>query len=596
MMGQPLHIADAEAWLAVATEPDLCKVGKCVVAFNSFARLDRKHTASPDVKARGALVYRVGDLFMTTYANAGAHIVCGTSLCSAYVQVLGGHANVKVNALPAARHDSACRINCDSTGMGGARGQIVTMTKTVAPAAAKQASAAPGTLARVSKKLLALKSLRDALMAGRLDPDAFDWTFDFDSANAALDGWIGEIHGTPGTVGDWDAQIGRAALGFTKDFVMGVGELAYEAIKGVPKLALRNTREGRLLARLDEQILAEEISLGNADAPSIARDALGLAKAMARPVSDPWAKGQYVESTMRGGLEVLTFWSGALKAARAAKAKKLLDLAKAKDAAAAAAAGSATTTAALPPSSISAAASAPAAGTVASSTTGSPAVAGTVGSGATASAAKVATAPAVTGGIVVPPAVTSAARGGVYVALAPKRMRPAANGFSGPDGYLTHGIRDSPLRSEEGRKLVASYRAQGIAPDKALKMSRELMASGSTLPKAVDLAAGESLFKIVPEGNMPGPYSAFFATKDEVTALKGMSYDQISDRIGIPLESQQTLRFDVVEVKATKAVTVFESKIAPTTQNGYIQPGGGIQTLITNRSAFTNPTVIGKLP
>lgn len=193
------------------------------------------------------------------------------------------------------------------------------------------------------------------------------------------------------------------------------------------------------------------------------------------------------------------------------------------------------------------------------------------------------------------PVGTSAARGRVDVFRTPKRVRPAANGFSGPDGYITHGILDSPLYSEEGRKLVAAYRSQGFAPDRALKMSRELMASGSTLPKAVDLVAGDSLFKIVPEGTLPAPYSAFFAAKDEVTALVKMSYDQIADRLGIPLESQQTLRFDVVEVKATKAVTVFESTIAPTTQNGYIQPGGGIQTLITDRSAFTNPAQIGKL-
>ncbi|NHZ98853.1 hypothetical protein [Massilia sp. CCM 8734] len=596
MMGQTRHIAHAEGWLAVATESDLCKVGKCIVAFNSFARLDHKYAASPDVKARGTPVYRVGDLFKNTQANTGAHIVSGTSLSTGYLQILEGHSNVKINAIPVARHDSACRINCDSTGMGGARGRIVTMTKTVAPAAPKPVAAAPGAVARVSKKLLALKALRDGLIGRRLNLDALDDIFNFDSANATLKGWIGDVEGTPGTVGDWLAQGGRAGLGFASEFAMGTGELVYEAIKGVPKLARRTTREGRLLASLDEQILAEEISLGNIDAPSIARDAVGLATAMARPVTDPWMKGQYVESTTRGGIELFTFWSGASKAIRAAKAKKLLDLAGAKGAAAAATAGTATTAAVYPVASIAPTAT-PAVGAVAGTIpTGGATVAGAVGTSATASSATVATAPVVTGSVVRRPVVTSGARGGVYVSLAPKRPRPAANGFSGPDGYMTHGIRDSPLHSDEGRKLVAAYRSQGVAPDKALKISRELMASGSTLPKAVDLAAGESLFKIVPEGNMPGPYSAFFATQDELTTMKGMSYDQISDRIGIPLESQQTLRFDVVEVKATKAVTVFESKIASTTQNGYIQPGGGIQTLITNRSAFTNPTVIGKLP
>lgn len=592
MMGQTRHIAHAEGWLAVATEPDLCKVGKCVVAFNSFARLDHRHAASPDVKARGTPVYRVGDLFKNTQANAGAHVISGTSLGTGYLQILEGHSNVKINAIPVARHDSACRINCDSTGLGGARGQIVTMTKTVAPAVAKPA-AAP----RVSKKLLQLKAMRDSLIGGRLNLDALDEIVNFDGLNNVLDSWIAEIQGTPGTVGDWDAQVRRGLLGGIKQIAVGTVELGYEGIKNVPKLIRRlGTKEGWLLAAVDRQILLEEISLGNLSGESIAQDAGKIGAAMARPVTNPWQKGQYVEATTRGGFELLTLLSVPVKALRAAQAKKLLDLAKAKDAAAAASAAVSTTTAAAhPASSVIAAVGAPSIGTVSrAAATGSAAITGAVGSGA--STATVATVPAVAGRIGPGTVGASTAYGGVYVSLAPKRMRPAANGFSGPDGYITHGIRDSPLHSEEGRKLVASYRSQGVAPDSALKRSRELMASGSTLPKAVDLAAGESLFKIVPEGSMPGPNSAFFATKDEVSALKGMSYDQISDRIGIPLESQQTLRFDVVEVKATKAVTVFESKIAPTSQNGYIQPGGGIQTLITNRSAFTDPTVIGKLP
>lgn len=76
-----------------------------------------------------------------------------------------------------------------------------------------------------------------------------------------------------------------------------------------------------------------------------------------------------------------------------------------------------------------------------------------------------------------------------------------------------------------------------------------------------------------------------------------LSYDQISGRLGIPLESQQTARFDVVKVVAQEPTTVFESTIARTTQNEYTQPGGGVQTLIGNRGQFSAPVVTGtKLP
>ncbi|MDQ1924120.1 hypothetical protein [Massilia pseudoviolaceinigra] len=589
MMGLVRHIAHADGWLVVATEPDLCHVGKCVVAFNSFAQLDYRHAASPDVKARGTPVYRIGDLFKNTQANAGAHIVSGTSLSTGYVQILEGHSNVKVNGIPVARHDSGCRINCDSAGMGGARGQVVTMVKTIAPPPAKGAAAPASAVARVSNKLLALKTMRDKLLAGRLDLDALDEFIDFDRANAVSDGWIGAIQGTPGTVGDWAAQGLRGVLGGAKGFVMGTGELAYEVVKGVPKLLrMGGTVQGQQLAMLDKLILIEDIRLGNVSATSVAQDASGLASAMVSPVTNPWSKGQYVESVTRGVFEAAMFGSGWLKAARAAKAKKLLDLAKVKDAAATAAATTATTvTTTAGSAAISTATGAATRAGTAAVRTGSSAT-GTSGAAAVGSAAKVGTG-----------ASTKAiptGRGGVYVSGAPKRARPPPNGYSGPDAYKTHGIVDSPFNSAEGRRLVESYTSQGFTPVEAAEKAANLMASGSSLPKTIDLVAGDSLYKLVPEGDMPGKYSAFFATKDEISALKGMSYDQISDRLGIPLESQQTLRFDVHEVSANRAITVFESTIARTSQNGYLQPGGGIQTLITDRSAFTSPVLIGKLP
>ncbi|MGB3608917.1 MAG: hypothetical protein WA987_00975, partial [Cellvibrio sp.] len=176
----------------------------------------------------------------------------------------------------------------------------------------------------------------------------------------------------------------------------------------------------------------------------------------------------------------------------------------------------------------------------------------------------------------------------------PKRPRPEPNGFDGPDGYRTHGIKEPPLESPEGRALVESYEAQGMSREQAVARAANLMESGSTYPRAINVADGDKLYKIVPENNMPGKYSAFFASEKEINALQGQSYDQIADKLGIPLESQQTARFDIVEVTAKKPVTVFESVIAPTTQNGYAQPGGGVQTLITDRTAFTEPRLTGK--
>lgn len=131
----------------------------------------------------------------------------------------------------------------------------------------------------------------------------------------------------------------------------------------------------------------------------------------------------------------------------------------------------------------------------------------------------------------------------------------------------------------------------------AISYADGLINSSSTLPKKVKINKGDELYKLVPEGEMPGEYSAYFAKKSDVDALEGQSYDQISDQLGIPLESQQTEKFDIIKVIANEDVDVFEAIIAPTTQNNYHQPGGGTQMLITNRKSFSNPIKTGrKLP
>ncbi|WP_028455956.1 hypothetical protein [Chitinilyticum litopenaei] len=174
------------------------------------------------------------------------------------------------------------------------------------------------------------------------------------------------------------------------------------------------------------------------------------------------------------------------------------------------------------------------------------------------------------------------------------RIKPAPDNYA---SYVTHGLKTNPLDLEEGRHLIRELQKQGMDQAQALTKARELLASGSTVPKAASVSPGEKLYKLVPEGEMPGARSAFWATKDEVAALKGMSRDQIADRLGIPLESQQLPRFDVVEITATRPTTTFSSTIAPTTQNGWEQAGGGIQTLVTDRGAFTPPVATGsKLP
>jgi uncharacterized Zn-binding protein involved in type VI secretion len=327
--GTARHIAHAEGWQAVCTAPDFCKVGKDVIAFNSFATLDQKRSASPNVKARGTAIYRQGDVLQNVQADAGKHVVSGTSLGSGHVKILDGHANVKVNGVPVARHDSRCLINCDASGFGGAQGKLVTEQKAAGSDPPRVESTVPPGQ-RTSAKLEALKKAREEVAAGMLNFDALDEYVNFEQTNEVLDGLIKNISADPGTGADYAAQVARGVLGFAKDFVLGAGELAYEGIKAVPKFErLTQTESGRLHAQLDAQILAENIRLDNISAGSMGQSALNIGKAIVAPVRDPWEKGQYVESGTRAITEIFAASVGWLKASKVARAAKAADAAKA---------------------------------------------------------------------------------------------------------------------------------------------------------------------------------------------------------------------------------------------------------------------------
>lgn len=196
---------------------------------------------------------------------------------------------------------------------------------------AKCQTAPPGQ--RTSPQLERMKEAKAKLESGQLDFNALDEYVNFGDANKGLDGLIGQIQGSPGTAGDYAAQAARGLLGFGKDVVMGVGELAYEGVKGVPKLGrMAFTSNGQAINQLNGAILAENIRLGNITPGTVGQGALDIGAAIVKPITDPWKRGDYVESVTRGAAEALTApiaLTKAQRAAQAAKAKAALDAAKA---------------------------------------------------------------------------------------------------------------------------------------------------------------------------------------------------------------------------------------------------------------------------
>jgi len=168
--------------------------------------------------------------------------------------------------------------------------------------------------------------------------------------------------------------------------------------------------------------------------------------------------------------------------------------------------------------------------------------------------------------------------------------KPAPDGFK---SYRTHGISENPMLTPEGRNMVSQYEKQGFTRDEAILKTRQLMESGSTRPLANPVEIGNKFYKLVPKNSMPGPNSEFWMSKAEMESLRGLNADQIGDCLGLPLESQQAGEFDVVQITAIHPSMSYTSRIAPTSQNGWTQSGGKVQTLLTDRSSFNAPSRTG---
>jgi uncharacterized Zn-binding protein involved in type VI secretion len=307
LTGQTRHVGhETSEWSVACITPDVCRVGKRTIAFDSSATLGCKTQHSPNVKARGTPVYRVGDMSSGTQANAGKHVVSGTSGGKGYVKFNSGHDSVKVNGIPVVRHDSLVQINCNAAGIGGACGQVITQIKAPNSQAKKASEAAQAPAGkRTSPRLEQLKAEREALVADMWNLDYTDKWVRFDDTHDALDTAIDGIQGEEGTAYDYAAQVGRGIAGFGKDVVLGTAELLYEGVKLSPKLYRRlYGSNGQKLTQLDVAILEEEIQLGNITSGTLGEGALEIGGAIVEPVTTPWKEGDKVEAITRGGAEV----------------------------------------------------------------------------------------------------------------------------------------------------------------------------------------------------------------------------------------------------------------------------------------------------
>ena len=316
------HIANAEAsWQAICVLPDICKIGKKPVPFDSFRDLSPHIKASPNVNARGTPVYPLTGIVRGTEGNAGKGIISETSKQPGNVVMLADSTTVKVNGLPSARHDTIVQMNVSPIGPNTI-GKL--KTDQGGPLGTSPDKKVPcNDPPKSSPNLEQLQALKEQLKG--IDPSQLDEYVRFGDLNKALDGGIASIdikdEGGWSTAGNVGAQVARGALGFVKDIGVGLGQLAYTGAKLM-------TPGGQLHAGLDAAMLMEHIRLGNVCLQTLKDAAKKAGHELAKPVTDAWDKGNYVEAVTRGGLEIASLLLIVGDLAKLAQAGKVAEAAK----------------------------------------------------------------------------------------------------------------------------------------------------------------------------------------------------------------------------------------------------------------------------
>ncbi|OYU67741.1 MAG: hypothetical protein CFE22_03080 [Cytophagaceae bacterium BCCC1] len=153
-------------------------------------------------------------------------------------------------------------------------------------------------------------------------------------------------------------------------------------------------------------------------------------------------------------------------------------------------------------------------------------------------------------------------------------------------GFRTWGIDIKEIK----KSLLDDMKAEASAP----QFVESLINSGKNVPKKIIPNVGYALYKIIPKGNPPpSPFTPFWT---KIEDLQTVVSNDLEDKFGLPIVSHSA-KYDVykIQLKEGKKAILFESEIAPTTENGYKTNGGSTQTLVLDRAKWTFPVLINEL-
>lgn len=160
------------------------------------------------------------------------------------------------------------------------------------------------------------------------------------------------------------------------------------------------------------------------------------------------------------------------------------------------------------------------------------------------------------------------------------------------------------LQTPQAKALIAEYQAVVPTADDAIRYSTGVLQTGNALPVVRTVSGNEELIKVVPKNSVGNdgvrPNSPFFMTRAEYNTLNKLSPTEIGQRLGLPAEQSvrgAQLGFEAYAItpKPGTAPKVFTSTVAPVEQGAYKAVGGAQQTIVPNRSLWTEPKPIGTI-
>jgi hypothetical protein len=123
------------------------------------------------------------------------------------------------------------------------------------------------------------------------------------------------------------------------------------------------------------------------------------------------------------------------------------------------------------------------------------------------------------------------------------------------------------------------WKAEASAP----QFVESLINSGKNVPKKIILNVGYALYKIISKGNPPpSPFTPFWTKLEDIQTY--VSKD-LEIKFGLPITSHSA-KYAVykIQLEEGEKAKIFESEIAPTTENEYKTNFGGTQTLILDKA------------